>query len=180
MDSDDKLIDNDEIEGNRENAGFENLRRRFVSGDSRNRDTNEEVSYETDEHSINSDEDDDHEAEQNDDPQAINRRYFFRRWLDFFRYFNIVQERVILDLRLGILWHLGLYIIVAINYFLFFTELERPETRVTGFVEGDTYSVSEGSARLWTVEDLQLPGYYNQQIFVPTVVRITQNQQQDF
>lgn len=68
---------------------------------------------------------------------------------------------------------------VALIVLTYYRESTEPETRVTGYLEGRTYSTnSDGSLRAWEIRDTLIDGYPFEQIFIPTVVRMVENQAQ--
>lgn len=49
---------------------------------------------------------------------------------------------------------------------------------MSGYLEGRVYSVNGESTKIWEVRDTLIPGYPVEQVFVPTILRITTNQKQ--
>lgn len=81
--------------------------------------------------------------------------------------------------RYGILFYLLWAGIIAIAILTYYRQPSEPETRVSAYLEGRVYSNnSDGTTRVWDVRDTQIHTYPEEQIFVPTVIRIVENQAQ--
>lgn len=103
-------------------------------------------------------------------------------WLRFLRYwktFHFVQESVITQVRFGFCF----YVLVATIIFVVVKTIHKgvvePETRIIGYLEGTTYSTNNDKTKIWEVKDTLIPGYPVEQVFVPTIIRITPNQKQE-
>lgn len=94
-----------------------------------------------------------------------------------FTTFNINKEVLISDSKCGYIYAILVFLIVLLVTLNYYKIIVHPEIRVTGFLEGKTYSEINGNIKLWEVRDTLVPGYPTQ-IFVPTTIRITPNQQQ--
>ena len=89
------------------------------------------------------------------------------------------EEAVVSQTRYGLFFYFLLAILIAIFILTYYREPTEPETRVTGYLEGKVYSINaDGSTRLWDIRDTQISNYAFEQVFVPTVVRIVENQSQ--
>lgn len=89
------------------------------------------------------------------------------------------QEAKIDDWKWGYLFYFAFIGIAILSIFAYYNELTVPEAYVTGYLEGKTYSYYNDNLKLWEVKDTLIPGYPREQVFVPTVIRITMNQKQD-
>ncbi|CAI2364044.1 unnamed protein product [Moneuplotes crassus] len=117
--------------------------------------------------------DDDPEDEDSDEDEVRNRRVFCDPR------FRMEKEAIVSQTRYGLLFYFLTAAILAAMILTYYREPTEPETRVTGFLEGRVYSENDdGSIRLWDIRDTQVPSYAYQQIFVPTVVRVVENQSQ--
>jgi hypothetical protein len=86
---------------------------------------------------------------------------------------------VITQTRYGLLFLFLFGGIVALIVLTYYRESTEPETRVSGYLEGRTYSNNtDGSIRLWEIRDTLIDGYPYEQVFVPTIVRVVENQAQ--
>lgn len=93
--------------------------------------------------------------------------------------FRMEKEAIVSHTRYGLLFYFLTAAILAVMILTYYREPTEPETRVTGFLEGRVYSENDdGSIRLWDIRDTQVPSYAYQQVFVPTVVRVVENQSQ--
>lgn len=89
------------------------------------------------------------------------------------------EEAVVSQTRYGLFFYFLLGILVAVFILTYHREPTEPETRITGYLEGKVYSTNEdGSNRLWDIRDTQIANYAFEQVFIPTVVRIVENQSQ--
>ena len=80
--------------------------------------------------------------------------------------------------RFGYLFYLLIAVLIFLIVITYHKEIKHKETRASGYLEGKTYSVNGEITRVWEVKDTLIPGYPTGQVFIPTVLRITENQKQ--
>jgi len=95
-----------------------------------------------------------------------------------FTTFSVVQQAIVEQSLIGYLYFLLCAGLVVLFIFAYYTVMQQPETRVSGYLEGRTYSVVGDDTRIWEIADASISGYPEEQVFVPTIIRITENQRQ--
>jgi hypothetical protein len=101
-----------------------------------------------------------------------------RRIINHFSTFNIYQEAIIEPSIIGFIYYFIVIGLIALIVLTYYHEMTEPETYVSGFLEGRVYSGTGENIRIWEVADTLIPGYPEEQVFVPTIIRETAGQRQ--